>query len=417
MKLGYTVRATRLLLASILTSVTFPVRLPRLGNQCLTLIRQTILVLAALNIEKLVNGQDADAATGPVLAAGGTATFTFQVTNTGNIAVGSIVVVDDNGTPGNVADDLNPAFTGGDANNNDLLDIGETWSYSASAAVVAGQYTNIGSVSGSVAATGQTASDTDPANYFGAVPGIDIEKLVDGQDADSATGPILPIGSAFNFTYNVTNTGNISLGNVVVVDDNGTPANLADDFDPTFTGGDSNSNGLLDLGETWTYSAASIVTAGQYLNVGTASGKVADTGQTASDSDPANYFGAAPAIDVEKLVNGVDSIPTLSVGGTVLFNYTVKNTGNIALSNVAVVDDNGTPGNIGDDFDATYTGGDTNSNDLLDLGETWTFIGSSTVLAGPYTNVATANGTVADTGQTANDSDTSGYLARAGHRH
>ena len=73
-----------------------------------------------LNIEKLINGQDADAATGPILAAGGTATFTYQVTNTGNIAVGSIVVVDDNGTPGSAADDFNPTFTGGDTNSNGL---------------------------------------------------------------------------------------------------------------------------------------------------------------------------------------------------------------------------------------------------------------------------------------------------------
>ena len=78
------------------------------------------------------------------------------------------MVVDDNGTPGNAADDFNPTFTGGDTNSNGLLDLGETWNFSASRTVVAGHYTNIGKVTGSVAATGQSVSDTDPANYFGA---------------------------------------------------------------------------------------------------------------------------------------------------------------------------------------------------------------------------------------------------------
>ena len=49
----------------------------------------------------------------------------------------------------------------------------------------------------------------------------------------------------------------------MVVDDNGTPANTADDFLPVFSGGDTNSNGLLDVGETWTFMANGAATAGQ----------------------------------------------------------------------------------------------------------------------------------------------------------
>ncbi len=55
--------------------------------------------------------------------------------------------------------------------------------------------------------------------YFGALPGIDLEKLVNGEDADVAPGPVVAIGSVVTFEFRVTNTGNIGLENVVVYDD------------------------------------------------------------------------------------------------------------------------------------------------------------------------------------------------------
>ena len=43
----------------------------------------------------LVNGDDADGATRPTLALGSTATYTSQVTTTGNVALSSVVVTYD----------------------------------------------------------------------------------------------------------------------------------------------------------------------------------------------------------------------------------------------------------------------------------------------------------------------------------
>ena len=51
----------------------------------------------------------------------------------------------------------------------------------------------------------------------------------------------------------------------------------------------------------------------------------------------------------------------------------VTNPGTVPLSNVTVKDDNGTPANTADDFNATYISGDTDNDTLLDLTETWLF--------------------------------------------
>jgi hypothetical protein len=136
----------------------------------------------AVDVKARVNGQDADAPTGPMLVAGTTAAFIYVITNPGNVPLSSVLVKDNNGTPGNAADDFNATYFGGDANSNGQLEVGETWTYSASRTVVAGQY----STTGSVTATGnaQSVMDTDPANYFGVVPNADFngDSNVDASD-------------------------------------------------------------------------------------------------------------------------------------------------------------------------------------------------------------------------------------------
>ncbi|MGI8979635.1 MAG: DUF7507 domain-containing protein, partial [Pirellulaceae bacterium] len=246
----------------------------------------------AIQVIKRVNGDDADSAPGVFVATGSTVNFTFFVSNTGNAALGSVTLSDNTVIPVPV---LVGPFNIGDADLDNRLDTTETWQYIASAPALAGQHTNTATASGS-SSDGQTVSDTDDGNYFGVTAGIDIEKAVNGQDADIAPGPTLPAGSTATFTYAVRNTGNVPLANIVVRDNNGTPGNPADDFNPTFTGGDVIPNGLLDLGEVWTYVASRTVTAGQYTNVATVTGQDIQTGATATDSDAANYFGQSTVI-------------------------------------------------------------------------------------------------------------------------
>jgi hypothetical protein len=93
--------------------------------------------LPGIDIEKFTNGVDADnEADAPEIAAGNTVTWTYKVTNTGTVAFSAseVVVRDDNGTPGNTADDFSPTLVASsDVGSDGVLSAGEMWTYTASA--------------------------------------------------------------------------------------------------------------------------------------------------------------------------------------------------------------------------------------------------------------------------------------------
>ena len=327
---------------------------------------------AVVQVVKLVNGSDANDAPGVAVTAGSTVTWTYRVSNTGQSPATGVGLVDDNGTPNNPADDFVPTYLSGDLNGNGLLDVGETWLYTASGVAISGLYCNTATVS----ATG-VASDTDPACYTGGVvplpPVVKVVKLVNGQDANTAPGVAVTTGSTVTWTYQVTNTGGSPASGVALVDDNGTSNNSADDFSPTYVSGDSNNNGLLDVGETWLYTASGTAMTGPYCNVAT----VSATG-VASGTDPACYTGGVvplpPVVKVVKLVNGQDAntAPGVAVttGSTVTWTYQVTNTGGSPASGVTLVDDNGTPNNARTTSARPTSPVTPNDNGLLDVGET-----------------------------------------------
>ena len=137
-----------------------------------------------------------------------------------------------------------------------------------------------------------------------------------GDDADEPTGPILEVGSTVRFTYVVTNTGGTALADVVVTDDNYTPACPCDDYLPDpieedgYNVGDADQDGLLDVGESWLYTATETVTKCQHVNVGTVVATPVDEsgnviGDDVTDSDPAHYKGVCePQGDFQGLTPG-----------------------------------------------------------------------------------------------------------------
>ena len=236
-----------------------------------------------IDIEKHTNGVDADTPTGPFIVPGDPVTWTYIVTNTGGVDLTSVTVTDDlvaaaeidcDGTGSNViAGPLAP---------------GASFTCTATGTATAGQYANIGTVTG-LDPTQVMVTDTDPSHYLGALPAIDIEKATNGQDADNPPGVALTIGDVVEWTYVVTNTGNVPLINVTVTDDkvaaseiwcNGTASNVV--------------AGPLAPGGSFTCTAFGVAVAGQYANTGTVTGTVPGLQIVVTDTDPSHYFASPP---------------------------------------------------------------------------------------------------------------------------
>ena len=184
-------------------------------------------------------------------------TYSYTLTNTGNVAISGITVVDNNAT-GTTSDDFTPTFLGGDADSDSQLDVGETWTYSATKGVTQAMLdagtdiVNIVTADGS----GNVDADTDDAT----VDVVQSKSLNILKDATVTGGTADATTDVITYSYTLTNTGNASIAGITVIDNNATPGNTSDDFTPTFVGGDADSDSQLDVSETWTYSATKGVT-------------------------------------------------------------------------------------------------------------------------------------------------------------
>ncbi|TPK05869.1 hypothetical protein FJ872_25525 [Mesorhizobium sp. B2-5-9] len=340
--------------------------------------------------------------------AGDTITWQYTVSNTGNVALSNIVVTDDHNDVV-VTAVLSGGFNVGDTNHDGKLDTTEHWSFigTSTGTAVVGDYTNVGTVTGSAGAVNVT--DSDGSSYFGADPEIKIDKVTvdDGTKGDTLT---ILTGEPISWEYTVTNVGNVALSGVTVTDSDAgvTPGAVLGGGHVTNIG-DVNDNNKLDIGEVWKFSATGTAVTGAYSNTGTASGSFTDdANHTGTDTatDDSGYFGANPHITLDKKTNAVDHGLNIFQGQAVTWTYDVKNDGNVALAHVVVTDDNGTAG-TGDDFHPTailsggFNSGDTNHDNLLDINETWHYQATGIAQLGSYVNNATAT--------------TDAYVDTAGH--
>ena len=237
---------------------------------------------AIINIVKMTNGTDNNSPTGPYIPVGDPVTWTYNVTNPGSGNLTNIVVTDSEAG-------VTPAYVSGD-DGDSVLETTEAWLYQASGPATAGQYANTGIATGYYG--GFPVSDTDPDHYFGSGPCINIEKRTNGYNADSPPGPTIPVGDNVYWEYVVTNCGGVPLSNVVVTDDNGTPGNPGDDWNPAYVSGDTGNFGVLDLTETWIYQVSGTAASGQYANEAKAVG-TPPVGGDVEDTDPSHYVGSA----------------------------------------------------------------------------------------------------------------------------
>ena len=339
----------------------------------------------AITLKKFTNGEDADIPPGPFvpLTTNGQPTpitWTYRVTNTGNVTLNGVTVTDN---PGVVV--TCPKST---------LAPGEPMSCLAQGVVAdpatlpGGLYTNVGSVS-ATDGSGTTVTGTDLSHYTPVAPGISVIKSINGLRADDIPGVFLGSGVPITFSYLVSNTGTSPLDTIVLTDDVLGPITC-----PATT---------LAVGGSMTCTAAGTAQPGFNENVATVTGRDTVLGATVVDTDPANYFGEAPAITLVKTTNTEDANtppgPLVAVGAPVFWTYTVTNTGNVPLR-WQVTDDQG----------------------VAPVCPTLLFIvptqsvtchATGTAAAGQYANIGTVVGTT-ESGRTVTATDPSHYFGEQG---
>ena len=362
-------------------------------------------------------GEDADTPFGPLANLGDTLTFTYQAINTGNVDLTINDLVDDNATPDDLSDDFTPeavlgenGFNFGDSNTDGLFNPNETWYFQGKdLANNPGLNTNTIKVKATDDVGTMVMAD-DPANYV--VNPLDIEKLVavepmveEGSVCDTAGKP-----EALSFTYlpNLTidtnqKSGQVEFQNNPMLDNPGDEevyivtnkgfsgtVSIGEEFTFAATGGDLEfeiydfqGGPLLQEISKYHLSCSQPITLGDEL------GSVTLTGYQGED-------GTVTIPEPEFVDADNPTGPQAIVNSQVDFQFVVTNTGDTALSDVVVTDDNKTPDDPTDDFNPIFEGGDTNGDGLLDVDETWIYSASEDAVVGQQTNKATVSANLDD---------------------
>jgi uncharacterized repeat protein (TIGR01451 family) len=185
--------------------------------------------------------------------------YTYTLRNIGTVPVTDITMVGDTCSP--------IGFESGDTNNDEALDVDETWVYQC-AIILSETHTNIVTATGwaNGISTSDVASATVVVGEELVPPLIHVTKVPDPL-------ALLAGGGTVTYTETITNPGTEPLSNITLTDDKCSPL--------TFVSGDTNNDDLLDPSESWVYTCDSTITK-TTTNTATASGEA--NGLTARDT-------------------------------------------------------------------------------------------------------------------------------------
>jgi len=300
-----------------------------------------------LNIVK-----DASVAGGTANAAGEVIEYNITVQNIGNQTLTGVTVADPFISNLTLVADV--------ASADGELDVGETWSYTASHVVTQAEIdAGVPIVNVATADSNQTGPDTDDASVpVEQSPAIGVDKAMASITSGNGNAVADAAGDVLNYTVTVFNPGNMTLTDVVVTDD---------------LTGLSVSGVILAPGESQTYQTSYVLTQQDLNSDGGGDGFIentatADSAQTGLVSD----LESIPVLPLAALalnkslvaITGGNGNAVADAAGDVLeYTATVINEGNITLTNVSVVDPSTglnvtgvtlAPGESGV-FSATYT--------------------------------------------------------------
>ncbi len=262
-----------------------------------------------------------------------TLNYTITVTNTGDTGMTGVTPVDtlSQGASSQILTLTGPSGDGGTIG---TLDVGEAWTYTASHAVTQAEMDDgndlVNTVDVTTTEMGATVRSDSATTTITQNPAFTIVKVVDQTNITAPT--------TLTFTITITNTGNVTLTNPVFTDvltQGGSNRNLT--TGPTLTSGDTDSDGEVDVGEVWVYTATRAVTQGNinngndFVNTGTF-----DSDQVGPQSDTSTTtITAPPSISVTKVP---DVASVNNAGDLITYTITITNTGTSTVTGITVSD-------------------------------------------------------------------------------
>ncbi|MFU8896692.1 MAG: SdrD B-like domain-containing protein, partial [Gammaproteobacteria bacterium] len=329
-------------------------------------------------------------------AAGEVITYTFTVTNTGAFPLSDVVVSDPMLlSPPVRIDPDDPLIT--------VLEEGATWVYQATYTItpedmdtlVEGQIVNTATVSADYIFNNQTQTTSDEDSASIELAALSLEKT--GTYADTNEDGLYSAGDQITYTFTVSNVGNLTIDNVTISD----PLVGLSPLTCVLAGESPVGVSLpvaLEPGQVLVCAAVYTITqadvdAAEVVNTATVSGVYDDVPVEDTDSHTELLPNASIAV-VKSLDPAEQSYA--AVGDVITYTITLTNDGNVTVYDPVVADPLATTG-------PTYVSGDTNTNGVLDVGETWVYTASITVTqddldAGSILNTATGTGSADTTG-------------------
>ncbi|MCC4770787.1 internalin, partial [Methanosarcina sp. DH2] len=284
---------------------------------------------ASYTIDKIVTDVAGNGPTGNVTKAGDVISYQINVTNTGNVDLTNVSVTDP--LIGNL---IGPAES---LNNDNILEVGETWTYTGTYTVTQQDINSNGNGDGDIDNTATVDSEElPPQEDSEEVPiqqnaSYTIDKIVTDVAGNGPTGNVTKAGDVISYQINVTNTGNVDLTNVSVTD-----TLIGNLTGPT---GDNEPLNILNVGETWTYTGTYTVTQQDINSNGNGDGDIDNTATVDSEELPPQEDSEEVPIQqnasytIDKIVTDVaGNGPTGNVtkaGDVISYQINVTNTGNV----------------------------------------------------------------------------------------
>ncbi len=334
---------------------------------------------------------------------GDTIEYSFEVENTGNVTLTNVTVTDPliTGAPNNGT--INCPAGVASMNPGDVVTCTATYSVTQddiNAGMVANMADTTGTPPPSVPPLDAPMASSSNMVTIAPMPDLDVQKSV-----AALTAP-LQVGDLITYTFDIENTGNVTINGVVPVDSG-----------PTFNGV-AGTNTLsafsplsadLDPGISQSFTATYSLSQVDIDNIAAAADPLtAIDNSAAATGTPEN--GTLPTIDPSTTETGAAPNPLVELtktstppavvvaGADITYNFTLANTGNVTISTPVVNDARCVmPGTVLN-FASGYVSGDTGATaQALDVGETWLFsctypISQADINAGTVANMATGSG-------------------------